>query len=84
MAGLYGQPGALAQRLANIGAERVLIHPLSEWEELASGILTNCPTVTKVLVKVCLCFVKVKRKVWKDREVKQSDPKSSPQNQNGK
>ena len=64
MAGLYGLPGAPVPRLVtldrNIGTERVLILPALEWEELASGILTNCPTVTKVLVKVCLCIVKVK------------------------
>ena len=65
MAGIYGPPGAPAPRLVtldrNIGAERVIIQPLSEWEELASGILTNCPTVMKVLAQVCLCFVKIQR-----------------------
>ena len=57
MPGLYGQPGAPAQRLVtldrNIGAERVLSLPLSEWEEVASGIPTSCPTVMKVLAQVC-------------------------------
>ena len=74
---------------------KVLVIPRKRWlrpnmtEKLFTGTLRiNQPTkqVKKdVLILLAdLTFTKKSKKVWKYQELKQSEPKSSPQNQNGK